>query len=1619
MASYGSKYTINWTTPTADCRLWIKQAGYGGGSTALDPAPTPISVRWGEQGRDDLTSPLRISTARIRFMGDSAGEMVEEVFDGVDTEYLVKFWRDTGSGYELEWEGYLATDLWRDNPHLPAEVVELEAIDGLALLENREAYTDPGASEPWELYDPSLALSKILRGWTPKGGDTVPMHDIPITTSQNWRPDGLDAGNDQEAQPLDKMDLYNPAYQQLDDQREVVDTLDQRTQLEGILERFGLTLMLSGGEWRLRQRDQISDGTSLKQWTMPTDQYVFGYSYTEDVTTSLPAVARTEKPRSRASRLQRLKSAFQYDDLGEMVANGSFEDPLEEWTAYTPNDTIAERKGYENTPLSTAPTQEDGSVFFMEAPTGSVPRIEQTLPAVVHDAGPSAAYRFSWDLAVGRANAGQGTQAYTRIELQREGKENAYLDNRETEVQQEADAADDGRLYVEPIEGDDGQIVIPEGATLPVLQSDVSEPTQAAEITLSEPATGGDDHLEGSISSGVGTDKTQRVLYWVWELGKTEEDPWSGGEAGAKLNSHDEFPSYPTIDESLTPQEIIVPQRSPQGDKVIGQPKLTFSLVFTAAASHEVWVDHISAELVGPGGEEIEETSYIADSGEYGREKTLSHRIGDGPTVGHPRGIFEEYRQPFFQHWATGPGQGKTGKLLEQLLVEQWMRQQRDTLDRRTYECELRGSDSLKPHHVVNFDSKTYTVSYLQRQYGTSGDSSRVELTQLKDAGVSGLERTYSMEASSAGGGGFAGGGGSPVGGSPPGGGTGTWAQVSGKPDGLYAKDGATDGFAETIALTSDAIDLSNDEIIEALDFSDSTFLETDGGVMSVRVKDEDSFESDSDTHLATQQSIKKYIQSATGALYLLDDVDLDATDVGPDEDDLLAYNGSIWTDRNPADIKVGNADKLDGYEASAFPRKAEDATITGQWTFDDRLTLDSTELRTKGAATGFAGSGTIVGEQESWFDDVQVRGTLFAREFEVRKLDVSRGEHIFGPGGGKVKEVVSQSTSTATLDFEENPGIKAGDYCLIKETNATGGAIAIEIRLEATSTGSTVDFNVLNSGDNTYRQVEAGDDVVVVASANSGRDSQVYVNPYGPYIDALDGLSDFSDWDNRSPGARFGEVGGMPSIAGQTPSGSGLWANNAYIKGTVVANQGAIADSVTIGGTEAKDLSGIYATDSDEGTTIIDNGAIATDLVTLDSLQFSPVESDSVIASINASEEGLEIGADKLDITSDDLNITAGDVEIGADTTFLSQEYDPTGKAPAADAGTMRQTSEPSARPSGEPLQKGDMWLDTSDGDKPYTWDGNSWEQAYTSIDGGDINTGTVDADRLSFTDGQGRISGDNLLIDASVTFNSPAIPDGALSDDYTAEGAESQTIRKDSPPGNDDVAGRGLQAGDVWVDTSDGDRPHTYTGSSWTKAYTAIDGGDITTGTVDAKRIDTSQLFSLDLEIDGTFTLKTGKIVTSDDGFRIDDNGIAMEVGSFGYNQIDWYEDLDGDVNRHGFVRGQSEYYLGSSHANLRVVATDRLELHADNEDIFMQPGNGDKILMENAELVLSNVDSFEQMRFEPNDGYIDIKRRGSEPPAPGAGWGRMWVEDKGDGNVVIKFKQPNGNVDQMNYE
>jgi len=120
---------------------------------------------------------------------------------------------------------------------------------------------------------------------------------------------------------------------------------------------------------------------------------------------------------------------------------------------------------------------------------------------------------------------------------------------------------------------------------------------------------------------------------------------------------------------------------------------------------------------------------------------------------------------------------------------------------------------------------------------------------------------------------------------------------------------------------------------------------------------------------------------------------------------------------------------------------------------------------------------------------------------------------------------------------------------------------------------------------------------------------------------------------------------------------------------------------------------------DGEGNMTFIDGGHITANTITTSHLDFTPVESNSIIASINASAEGITIDAD---------NIT-----ISGSTTFAAG-YDPSAALATAQDKAQVFTSEPTT-----PYYVGDLWADGSVLKKCKSeqlvgaYDANDWELA------------------------------------------------------------------------------------------------------------------------------------------------------------------------------------------------------------------------------------------------------------------------------------------------------------------
>jgi len=225
---------------------------------------------------------------------------------------------------------------------------------------------------------------------------------------------------------------------------------------------------------------------------------------------------------------------------------------------------------------------------------------------------------------------------------------------------------------------------------------------------------------------------------------------------------------------------------------------------------------------------------------------------------------------------------------------------------------------------------------------------------------------------------------------------------------------------------------------------------------------------------------------------------------------------------------------------------------------------------------------------------------------------------------------------------------------------------------------------------------------------------------------------------------------------------------------------------------------------------------------ITTTELNFTPVQDTNVIASINTTAEGITINANRTAITSTVDGNTAS-IIVNATNIGLRVEKD----------DVINQ-----------------------------------------------INISTegilIDADNITitgattFTAGWAAVANAESDIDVLNTTNAPAV--AGATDDTTAD-SKTKVFRQDAEPG------AGMVADDIWIDTNDGDRPYTYSGAAWVETLTVIDGGKITTGTIDASVVTVANLTATNITT-GTLNvdrITAGSIVASKVGSDLTDSNIT----------------------------------------------------------------------------------------------------------------------------------------------
>ena len=307
--------------------------------------------------------------------------------------------------------------------------------------------------------------------------------------------------------------------------------------------------------------------------------------------------------------------------------------------------------------------------------------------------------------------------------------------------------------------------------------------------------------------------------------------------------------------------------------------------------------------------------------------------------------------------------------------------------------------------------------------------------------------------------------------------------------------------------------------------------------------------------------------EGSTAALSIADD------SIG---DTQLAYNtGQHLTTSSAVTFATVNTGQGDNelYDMNQNVLTSSDVT------FND-IVVAGDDISSDPFSSGFTGQGwKIDNTGHLSVGSATIRGTLSVFELLIQQIRATNGA-LFVSSSAKVESAsgLSASDDNGTITFEDPSNnnlcpFVANDLIMMQRVNpgslvpgnAAGGATnVIKKLLYKVSSVNGKTITVENGGYNNTTSPSAGDDFVRIGNtSNSARQGIIYLtsdDTNSPFIDIKADIDSYSDWTGSTPKVRLGKLDGITdSDLGGSLSGFGLYSNNIFLKGKIVANSGSI----------------------------------------------------------------------------------------------------------------------------------------------------------------------------------------------------------------------------------------------------------------------------------------------------------------------------------------------------------------------------------------------------------------------------------------------------------------------------
>jgi len=249
--------------------------------------------------------------------------------------------------------------------------------------------------------------------------------------------------------------------------------------------------------------------------------------------------------------------------------------------------------------------------------------------------------------------------------------------------------------------------------------------------------------------------------------------------------------------------------------------------------------------------------------------------------------------------------------------------------------------------------------------------------------------------------------------------------------------------------------------------------------------------------------------------------------------------------------------------------------TFTNLTTSGDIL-VQGDDISSDPFAEGFDGSGwKIDNAGHLSVGSATIRGTLSVYELLIQQIRASNGA-IFVTSSAKVESAsgLSSSDDVGTITFEDPNDnnicpFADGDIIMMQRVKpgaiASGGNIIKKLVYEVDGNPNGKIITVKNAGYDNTSSPSAGDDFVRIGNTGdtANRDGILYLtsdDSNSPFIDVKASINSYSEWNSSTPKVRLGKLDGITdSDLGGSLSGFGLYSNNIFLKGKIVANSGSI----------------------------------------------------------------------------------------------------------------------------------------------------------------------------------------------------------------------------------------------------------------------------------------------------------------------------------------------------------------------------------------------------------------------------------------------------------------------------